>query len=407
MRLIFKLFLPLVILNTLFGNSYNDDLAIVSQIVGIILIGYCFFILHYFIRFKYTSILLLALILSKVAALIFKVNILYELVYSILFIVTGSYLFQKYLAVIKSQFILYFIISGLILFIQIGGWIPKFHIFNIYVIEYLNNYENIYGSSINYPNVFFTYGDRYSLFDRDQIHISNIQFRPSGIFHSNAFLGPFMLIGFFFIVTWYKKARNNFLFFMLTFFLLICGSKLVFFCSLICLIFNKFYLEDIYHKTLFIYFLSFLFYYVVFPIVFLTNFTFDAIVYSFGIRVIDQISEFGNFDFLFSGEIIESYSSLDKENQGLSGFFSLLIVILILFSLYLLFKKKFTQYFISRNISPELKFLYRCIFIWLVFVLFATPLLGNHLISFLIGLLFSPFISISKGHEKSFSFASI
>lgn len=401
MKYIFKLFLPLIILNTLFGNSYNEALIIVSQIVGILLIALCFFILHYFIRYKYSLFLLILLIISKVISLLSELRIFYDIAYSFLFIITGAYIFNKYVNIVKDQFILYFVIAGLVLFFQISGWFPQLHLFNIYAKEYLENYGSIHGGVINFSNVIFSYGDRYSLFDVDQIYSSNVQFRPSGIFHSNAFLGPFMLVAYYFIITWYKKYNKNVLFFFLTFFLLITGSKLVLFCSFLCLLFSKKYLENTYNKTLIIYSLSFIFYYMVFPIVFLTNFTFDAIIYSFGIRLIDQLSIFGNYEYLFSYDVINSYSKLDNDYQGFSGFFSYIFILIFLAFVYFVFKKNFKQYFKSQMIDQEQKFLYKCIFIWLAFVFFSTPLFGNHLISFIIGFLFTPLISKSYFSKNS------
>lgn len=398
MKIIFKLFLPLIILNTLFGNSYNDALIIVSQIVGFILIAQCFFILHFLVRYKYSVILLNLLIISKVIFLLSGFSIFYNIIYSTLFIITGAFIFQKYLHIVRGQFLLYFVISGFVLFFQITGWFPILHTFNIYVTEYLSNYESIYGSAINLPDVFFVYGDRYSLFDQDQIYTSNIQFRPSGIFHSNAFLGPFMLVGYFFIISWYKKNGKFILFILNTFLLLITGSKLVLFCSFVCLLFNKKYLGNKYYKALLSYTLGILLYFVIFPIVFLTNYTYSAIVLSLGIRFIDQLSLFGNFNFLFSDNIIYIYSNLDNGYQGFSGFLTFVFIFLLLIILFFTFKKKYIQYF--HLIDPESKFLYRCTFIWLGFVFFSTPLFGNHLVSFVIGLLFSPIILKSYGSKS-------
>ncbi len=395
MKAIFKIFLFLTILNTLFGNSYNEALVILAQVMGIILVALCFLILYSYARVKFAIILLGLLIFSKVITLLFGFSIFYDLVYSFLFAITGSFVFRKYLHILKNQFLYYFFISGFILFFQISGWFPQLHLFNIYLTEYIENYGGIYGTEINFPNVLFTYGDRYTLFEQNQIYLSNPQNRPSGIFHSNAYLGPFMLIGYFFSIILFKKNNNSIFFIISTFFLLIVGSKLVFFCSLVCFIFNRDFFGNLYFRILALYLFSFLLYYLVFPTVFLSNYAISAIVYSFGIRLIDQLSLFGNFDFLFSSNIIDMYSSFDKDFQG-SGIFTFFFIFLILILFYSMFKNKVIQYFKSESINSESKFLYRCLFIWLAFVFFSTPLFGNHLISFITGFLFTPYVSKQK-----------
>ena len=396
MKLLLKIFLPLIILNTLFGNSYNEVLEIVSQMFGILLIIVCFVILIFFARNKYAPTLIFILIVSKVLSLFTGQSLFYDISYSIVFMLTGAFVFQNYLDIIGKQFSLYFIISGTLIFFQITGWYPKLHLFNIYVLEYYENYGSIYGNEFNFPEVFVNFGDRYSLFDQSQIYLSNIQNRPSGIFHSNAYLGPYMLFSHLFFVTSFIKYRNALLFFLLTFFLLITGSKLVLFGSFIILILNRKFFGALFNKLFLIYMSSFSLYYILFPTVVLTNFTVDAILYSFGVRLIDQLGVLGSFDFLLENLVIGEYANFNNEYQGFSDFWTLVVSLIIIGFFYLIHRKKVSFFFRAKSISSEYSFLLRSTLIWFSLVLFTTPLFGNHLVSFILGLIVSPFLANYK-----------
>jgi hypothetical protein len=206
-----------------------------------------------------------------------------------------------------------------------------------------------------------------------------------------------MLVGYFFALISHNDKKNYLLFLFYTFILLICGSKLVAFCSFLIILINKSYFGDNYKKTILFYFLSYFIYYLVFPIVFKTNFTFDALVFSFGIRLIDQLDSFGNiFNFLFSDEVVDAYTKIDSNDKGFTGVIFLILFFILSCFLYFSYKHKFFLFFKSRFISPKFKFLYKSILIWIFFVFFTTPLFGNHLISFIIGLLFSPFLTFKN-----------
>ena len=385
-------FMPLIILNTLFGNTLSPELNLFSQFLSFILIAFCIFSLHFIFKYKYTFFILFLLIFSKLINVFFELNSLYNFIYSLIFALTGAFIFNYHFRLIKSQFLYYYYISGLILFLQLTGWFPFLHYFNIYVQEYVNIYGDTFGKTINFSKVFFTYGDPYSLFDPDQIYSTNVQFRPPGIFHSNAFMGPFMIIGFFLSLIDCKEKNNFILFTITTFLMLLTGSKLVILCSMFCLILSKSYLKGLYSKFIFCFILAVSCYYLIFPIVFLTNYNISAVIFSIGIRLIDQLSIFGSWNFLFNDEVVDSYTSLDKGFQGFTGFLSFLVILFIILTFYLKFHDRFKFYFNSNYIDIDKKFLYKCIFVWLFFVFLTTPLFGNHLVSFVIGFLFSPFI---------------
>jgi hypothetical protein len=391
MRVYFKCFMPLIILNTLFGNTLSPELNLFSQFLSIILIAFCIFSLHFIFKYKYTFFILVLLVLTKLFYVFFKINLPYNFVYSLIFALTGAFIFNYHFRLIKSQFLYYYYISGLILFLQLTGWFPLLHYFNVYAQEYVNVYGDTFGKTINFSKVFLTYGDPYSLFDPDQIYSTNVQFRPPGIFHSNAFMGPFMIIGFFLSVINCKSKKNRFIFFTFTTFLmLLTGSKLVIFCSLFCLIISKSYLNSLYFKFILSYFLAATCYFLIFPIVFLTNYNISAVIFSIGIRLIDQLSVFGSWNFLFNDEVVDSYTSLDKGFQGFTGIISFIAILLIITIFYLKYYDRFKFYFNSNFVDVDKRYLYKCIFIWLFFVFFATPLFGNNLISFFIGFIFSP-----------------
>ncbi len=382
--------MPLIILNTLFGNTLSPELNFLSQFFSFLLVCFCVFSLHYVFKYKYTFHIVGLFILSKVLSIIFEFELIYNFCYSLIFALTGSFFFNYYFNIIKSEFLYYYYLSGVILFLQLTGWFPGLHYFNVYIQEYINLYGDTFGETINFSKVFLTYGDPYSLFDPEQIYSTNVQFRPPGIFHSNAFMGPFMLIGFFLSLISVKDKKNFIFFIVTTFLMLLSGSKLVIFCSFFSLILSKSFLQNLYFKTIFGFLFAVFFYYLLFPIVFLTNYNMSAIIFSIGIRLIDQLSVLGSWNFLFNDEIIDSYTKLDKGFQGFSGILSFFVILLLIFVFYFKYLNQFRFYFNSNFVEIDKRFLYKCIFIWLFFVFSATPLFGNNLVSFFIGFIFSP-----------------
>jgi hypothetical protein len=334
---------------------------------------------------------------------------IYLAFYSLIFIITSKLFLENAYPLFKKQLVFFLYLSIPIMLLQLLG-VPHFlQRFNtLYAIEVSpNNYEfpDFETISILFKRIDV---DNWG-YESDITKYLSMQVRPPGLLHSSAMQAPFVLATGIFILGNLINRKLCFKDSLICIAIVLCGAKVALYGFLGMLLYSYLIINLKQFRrsviTLFQYLIFYLFIYnLFFPLAFYQNFSLNSLNGSFFFRVIDFLSIFGGSfvtllteNFTSLSELSDSYEIITLTNNSevgtLSGlrylFFSLPFIVILYFS----FRKRLTNCFQQLiNISLEKSIVSRLSFLWIIVVLFATPLFGSSFFSLFLGFAIYPII---------------
>lgn len=329
--------------------------------------------------------------------------------YSLIFIITSKLFLEKAYPLFKKQLVFFLYLSIPIMFLQLLG-VPHF----------LQRFNTLYAIEVSPNNYEFPDFDTISIlfkridvdnwgYESDVTKYLSMQVRPPGLLHSSAMQAPFILSTAIFIISNLINRKVCFKDSLICIAVVLCGAKVALYGFLGMLIYSYYIIKLKQFRRSLITLLQYLIFYLViynlfFPLAFYQNFSLNSLNGSFFFRVIDFLSIFGGSfvtllteNFTSLSELSDSYEVITLTNNSeigtLSGLRYLFYGLPIILILYFSFRRSLTNCFQQLiNKSLEKSMVSRLSFLWIIVVLFATPLLGSSFFSLFVGFAIYPIL---------------
>jgi len=327
MSILVKFYLPLLWINTLFGNQlWSDDLLIIAKYSHWISIFIAILIIFKFSKNIIIALTVLFLLMLDIFLIKFNLPFSYSLnilTLTTIYALSGNYVLINYENNFESFMRRIILVSIPIMILQVIGISDWLHIFNtlrMYTDEYG---DTRYLDSELMPMLFQDSHYLRAFYLEDFKTGLTSQIRPPGLFHSNAMNAIFILFAAAIFSNRRKELQKKLPYFFIILAAFLSGAKLAVFGvfilghSLFIYCKEKNYLE--YFKFLIEFFFIGYLYYIFFPAAVENNFNFDALLLSFGSRIADALiflSQYLEFN-LPKLEILDSFFNWKEDFEGL------------------------------------------------------------------------------------------